>query len=443
MAIVPAPGAASTFTSPIQGLPPENLFDVLSYLKVEDVVRASMASKAFSLFTEDSGLWKLLFSRNASLPLPATLPETLNPWKDLCLPPIMVRGYIKKKKAQITALPGHTANVATLRCADRLLCTGDVNGAIKVSIKGVDGKFTEVQSIPGCQKGIFQLCANPDQLFFSSGTSLKVYGLNPQGQFEEIQDLIVDGHTIKRFKIEKEFLLISSQEDNTAIFRRGAQGQFEMCKRLPGFYLSLVSGDYLFAVSERLGVRIWKRDGNGVFHRHYTDRNPHNMLQNWIFFENGHLIIADVYGSVKIWKEEVDGSFTGPKVVNFKDKFQLLNPVTSLIAQGDYIFAGMLKGNVKVLKRDEIRDFELQSLEVAHTDRVNHLSLYENYLISGSTDGSVKICEKIEDRYVLLQTLTDPDLDEAVTQVCMQGSKLFVTYATGQVKEWDFLPSKQ
>lgn len=150
--------------------------------------------------------------------------------------------------------------------------------------------------------------------------------------------------------------------------------------------------------------------------------------------------MASVDGTIKIWKTK-DGVFTGPKIHTI-DLVDFMDTMDYFVVRGDNLFAGMKKGELVILKTGETGGiFHLQSnIFDAHTDRINTLYPYENYLISGSTDGTVKIWEQGETGdYSLLQTLSDPELEEAVTNVSMEGSKLIISYFTGAVKIWDFL----
>ncbi len=424
----------------IHSIPAELILNILSRTKKEDVFHFAITKRVFLPFVQDSYLWSLLFLRDFPQRLPTVvLPNCSNHWKQLYRVPVVTRANIKKKTAQITTLPSLAANVTSLCYTGRLLLTGDQTGAVKVRVKDKDGKFQEVQVIEACKDGFFQLSPQQDYLLFQAANALKIYNKSESGEFKEIQSLNVDGSEIRRFKMDRDVLTISTSE-NSLVYRKGQDGLFEESTRLEGFHLVLVSGEYIFATRSDEQVQILKKNAKGEYQlqMNYLNGSPSVTLPAWIFFENGHLILATFDGTIKIWKEEKDGSFTGPKVVDVGD---FMNSVICFDAKGDYLFVGMQKGQLIVLKKDAKGEFQIQPKSDNHRDRINVLTHYENYLISGSTDGTVKVWEKdAAGIYSLLQTLSDPELKVSVTSLSMEDNKLVIAYFNGAVKIWDFFP---
>jgi len=432
---------------PNQSLPPELVFEVISHSKKEDLFHASLVCRDLVSLIDDSYLWKQLFARDFPERLPtASVADLPNPWKELYRAPIVTRANIKKKEAQVTPLAGHAERVASMSCSGSLVLTGDETGMIIVRAKNVTGNFEDLQTIQPCKEGVFQTSPEQDYLVFQHENSLKVYRRAESGKFEEIQkSLNVDGTEIIQYKIGTSFLSVSTRQ-NSMIYRKGTDGLFQECKRLDGYHLALVSGDYLFAASGDQTVQMWKKDARGEFQEHqsYLNANPSSALPSWIFFENGHLILASIDGKIRIFKQEKNGLFSGPTNHDVAGE-NFMNLMSSFEAEGDYLFAGMHTGALVILKKMDSGAFQPQpDLEKAHDYQISALSINENYLVTGSIDGTVKIWEQEKTgTYSLLQTFADPELDEAVTNVSMKGSKLFISYLSGAVKIWDFLSKKK
>ena len=171
----------------------------------------------------------------------------------------------------------------------------------------------------------------------------------------------------------------------------------------------------------------------------YLNGTPSGALPSWIFFENGQLIMANYEGVIKIWKQEKNGSFTGPKVFDVRDDF--MNFLNCIEVKEDYIFVGMSKGQLIILKKDEKGEFQVPPNSENHGKQINALITYENYLMTGSIDGTVKVWEKgAAGVYAFLQTLSDPELKRSVTNLSMEDNKLVIAYFSGAVKLWDFFP---
>ncbi|HEY5235014.1 MAG TPA: WD40 repeat domain-containing protein, partial [Rhabdochlamydiaceae bacterium] len=279
-----------------------------------------------------------------------------------------------------------------------------------------------------------------DYLLFQVENALKIYKRTETGEFKEIQSFNVDGTEIRRFKIGRDDLTISTSQ-NSIVYTKDQDGLFQESIRLGGFHLALVSGDYLFTARDDEQVQILKKNVAGEYEpqMNYLNGSPSGALPSWIFFENGHLILAACDGTIKIWKQEKSGSFTGPKLLDVNDDF--MNFVNCFEVKEDYIFVGMSKGQLIILKKDEKGEFQVQTNSENHGEQINALITYENYLISGSIDGTVKVWEKGRDgAYVLLQTLSDPDLEVSITKLSMEDNKLVVAHCSGAVKIWDFFP---
>jgi WD40 repeat protein len=428
-------------SSIIEWLPGELILNILSRVSKEDVYHFALAERTTAEFIRDPYLWRLLFARDfpERLPLVAHLRSTTSSL-ELYRMPVVTRTNIRHNRAQITALPSHTEKVTSLICRGRLLVTGDTEGTVKVSAKDREGKFQEVQTIQPCKGGFFQLSPEQDYLFFPQENVLKIYKRTETGEFKEIQSLNVDGTEIRRFKMDGENLTISTNQ-NSVLYRKDQDGLFQEYKRLEGFHLALVSGDYLFAAQDDERVQILKKNATGEYQSqmNYLNDSPAQVLPTWIFFENGHLIIANCEGVIRIWKQEKNGLFTGPKVFDVRGDF--MNFVNCIEVKEDYIFVGMKKGQLIILKKDEKGEFQVSPNSETHGEKINALITYENYLMTGSIDGTVKVWEKgAAGVYAFLQTLSDPGLAESITTISMEDSKLVAAYFSGAVRIWDFCP---
>jgi WD40 repeat protein len=422
--------------SPIDSLPDELILHILARANREDVYHFALAGRTTAGFLKTSYLWRLLFLRDFPQRLPTVFPHSS--WEELYRVPVVTRTNIRNNRAQITALPSHAARITSLSYSGPLLLTGDQNGVVKVRAKDERGNFQEVQTIQPCKDGVFQVSPQQDYLLFQAENTLKIY--KRSGEFKKIQSLDVDGSEIMRFRMDGDNLTISTIQ-NSVIYTKDQDGLFQESVQLEGCHLTLVSGDYLFAAMDDERVQILKKNAKGQYQSlmNYLNGSPSSARPSWIFFENGHLILATFNGKIKIWKEEKNGSFTGPKVLDVQDDF--MNSVNCFEVKGDYIFVGMQKGQLTILKKDSAGEFKEQPNSETHRDRINALIHYENYLISGSTDGTVKIWEKGKTGvYALLQTLSDPDLKISVTNLSMEDNKLVIAYFSGAVKIWDFFP---
>lgn len=246
-ALSPISTAPVLFQSfPIQSLPRELIFEVISYSKKEDMFGILLTCRDLVPLIDDSCLWKKLFIRDFPGRLPAPLSDYSNSWKELYRAPIVTRANIRKKEAQITPLAGHTARVTSMSCTGSLLFTGDASGTLKIRTKNSTGNFEDLQTIQPCKEGVFQVSPEQDHLAFRHENSLQVYRPAASGKFEEVRTLNVDGTEIMDFKMGSHELSASTQQ-NSVIYRKGPDGLFQECKQLNGYPLALVSGDYLFA----------------------------------------------------------------------------------------------------------------------------------------------------------------------------------------------------
>lgn len=441
LAVVKLPISMTDQILSIDCLPNELILDILSRVSKEDLYHFALGGRTTVQFIRDPYLWRLLFARDfpERLPMVAHLRSTTSS-KELYQAPVVTRTNIRHNRAQITALPSHTEKVTSLSCRGRLLVTGDTEGTVKVSAKDSEGKFQEVQTVQPCKDGVFQVSPEQEYLLFKAENALKIYKRTETEEFKEVQSLNVDGTEIRRFKMDGENLTISTNQ-NSVIYRKDQDGLFQEYKRLEGFHLALVSGEYLFAAQDDERVQILKKNATGEYQSqmNYLNDSPAQVLPTWIFFEKGHLIVANCEGVIRIWKQEKNGSFTGPKVFDVRGHF--MNFVNCIEVKEDYIFVGMKKGQLIILKKDEKGEFQVPPNSETHGEKINALITYENYLMTGSIDGTVKVWEKgAAGVYSFLQTLSNPDLAESITNLSMEDNKLVVAYFSGVVKIWDFFP---
>ncbi|MBS0604415.1 MAG: F-box-like domain-containing protein [Verrucomicrobia bacterium] len=425
--------------APLPNLPFELLFDILLRLGKKDVYFTSLACKRFSQTISDPHLWRALFRRDYPIRVPFAMQTAPTlPWKDHYRMASKLHSNLVHGISTIATVCKHPARITCMGGKGDLLFTGSSDGAIKISRKDSSGKLREIQTLNQCGDGTFRISPLQDHLLHKSLHDLKICRSLENGTFNAVQTLNGDGSKITDFNWSEDHLFMITENLTLKIWRKDSAETYQELPALNGCLLALIQGDFFFAYSDEGDTLIYKKDSSGAFKYHQKLSNPTpDEIQGYsLSYEDGIFCIASTDGTLQIARKAENDLFSEPQTVIAGN---IMNMICEFVAKGDYLFAGLHLGEIKVFKKEGTGTFkEIQTL-IGHQERINAICLDETYLLTGSTDGTAKIWEKDElGAYKLLQTLHEPAFQNGVTGVKIDGDHFLTSYSDGSVRLWDF-----
>lgn len=419
--------------------PNEIIIPILSLLGEKDLASASLSCYRLYCLANDNILWKNLFSRTFPYRASKVTPDPMIAWKPVHQAAYRIESNLIHGICQEKTLPGHDARITSIHRQTPYLFTADCEGTLKVRSRNPDHIYTDVQTISGCQGDSIQFHPETGTLAFpTEDGSLKLLRKpSLQEPFDTVQVLPGDGSKIGQFSMQKDHLFFVNSNHNFDIWSKDLSGNYVNMATIPGILKFARFSNEVAVLRNDNTIAIMQINEDKTVDYAYSPTEATPALERVIHLSltDEHLFICDLFGMLKIFGKEPDGTLK--EIQNMPILTQFPDSITYLHAHEDYLITGSLKGQVRIFRKQPSKEYAEIPCRAVHTDRINQIVMKEGFLCIASTDSKTSLLRKnLAGGFDRIKELQNPD--QSATAVAIEDDRFISGYADGQMRIWDF-----